>query len=71
MLDENEVLHWLKGFIDGSLAQAKKGIAVGPTKRGKGTKWKVVIDGQGGSLGSTLASASPSEFTLVEKNSKR
>ena len=45
----------------------KRGPAVGPTKRGKGTKWMVVVDGQGVPLGSTLASASPSEFKLAEE----
>jgi transposase len=39
---------------------------VGATKRGKGTKWMVVVDGQGLPLGSQLASASPAEVTLAE-----
>ena len=42
------------------------GEAVGATKRGKGTKWMVVVDGQGLPLGSQLASASPAEVTLAE-----
>jgi len=42
------------------------GEAVGATKRGKGTKWMVVVDGQGLPLGSHLASASPGEVTLAE-----
>ena len=38
-----------------------------PTKPGKGTKWMVVVDGQGIILGSTLASASPAEVKLAEQ----
>ena len=34
---------------------------------GKGTKWMVVVDGQGVPLGDYLHSASPAEVTLVEK----
>ena len=39
---------------------------MGATKRGKGTKWMVVVDGQGLPLGSQLTSASPGEVTLAE-----
>jgi transposase len=39
---------------------------VGKTKRGKGTKWMVVVDGEGLPLGSQLAAASPAEVTLAE-----
>lgn len=45
MLDENEVFEWLKVFIDGSFAPAKKRVAIEPTRQGKGTKCKVVVDG--------------------------
>ena len=44
----------------------KGGDAVGKTKRGKGMKWMVVVDGQGVPLGSQLASASPAEVKLAE-----
>jgi len=47
-------------------SRQKGGDAVGKTKRGKGTKWMVVVDGQGIPLGSTLHRASPAEVTLVE-----
>ena len=47
-------------------SRQKGGDAVGKTKRGKGTKWMVAIDGRGIALGSTLHSASPAEATLVE-----
>ena len=44
----------------------KGGACVGKTKKGKGTKWMVVVDGEGIPLGSTLTSASPAEVTLAE-----
>jgi transposase len=44
----------------------KGGAAVGKTKRGKGTKWMVLVDGQGVPLGALLASATPHEVTLAE-----
>ena len=44
----------------------KRGSGVGKTKRGKGTKWMVLVDGQGIPLGAFLASASPHEVTLAE-----
>ncbi|MGH9439963.1 MAG: IS5 family transposase, partial [Terriglobia bacterium] len=44
----------------------KGGFAVGKTKRGKGTKWMVLVDGQGLPLGVRLESASPGEATLAE-----
>ena len=40
---------------------------MGKTKRGKGTKWMVVADGQGIPLGSRLFSASPAEVILAEE----
>ncbi len=39
---------------------------MGKTKRGKGTKCLVVVDGQGVPLGIHLDSASPAEVTLLE-----
>jgi len=44
----------------------KGGSAVGKTKRGKGTKWMVLVDGEGVPLGVRLESASPNEVTLAE-----
>ncbi len=44
----------------------KGGCGVGKTKRGKGTKWLVVVDGRGLPLGNYLHSASPAEVTLAE-----
>jgi transposase len=48
-------------------SRQKGGEKVGKTKRGKGTKWMVVVDGQGIPLGNYLDSASPAEVTLLEK----
>jgi transposase len=44
----------------------KRGGGVGKTKRGKGTKWMVVVDGAGVPLGDHLHSASPAEVRLAE-----
>jgi len=44
----------------------KGGCGVGKTKRGKGTKWMVVVDGRGLPLGNYLHSASPAEVRLAE-----
>ncbi len=44
----------------------KRGAEVGKTKRGKGTKWMVVVDGQGVPLGDHLHSASPAEVRLAK-----
>jgi hypothetical protein len=45
----------------------KRGSKVGKTKRGKGTKRMVVVDGQGVPLGKQLYSASPNEVRLAEE----
>ncbi len=45
----------------------KRGSKIGKTKRGKGTKWMVVVDGQGVPLGNQLYSASPNEVRLAEE----
>jgi len=47
-------------------AREKGGDAVGLTKRGKGSKCMVVVDGQGIPLGATIHSASPAESALIE-----
>ncbi len=48
------------------LSRKKGGAAVGKTKRGKGTKCVVLVDGQGIPLGSHTDSASPAEITLLD-----
>jgi hypothetical protein len=50
-------------------ASQKGGAAVGKTKRGKGTKWMVLVDGQGLPLGVRLESVSPGEATLADATS--
>jgi transposase len=44
----------------------KRGLCVGKTKRGKGSKIMVLVDGRGLPLGAEIASASPHEVTLIE-----
>jgi transposase len=48
-------------------AGEKGGPKVGKTKRGKGTKWMVLVDGAGTPLGAYLEAASPAEVTLLER----
>jgi len=45
----------------------KRGPAVGKTTRGKGTKWRVLVDGAGTPRGAALDAASPAEVRLLEK----
>jgi hypothetical protein len=40
---------------------------VGTTKCGKGTKWNVVVNGEGVALGGGAASAVAAEVTLLEE----
>jgi hypothetical protein len=47
-------------------SREKRGWGVGKTKRGKGAKWVVVVDGRGVPLGEYLHSASPAEVRLAE-----
>jgi transposase len=67
-LDQQRKLDWSMAFLDGSFAPAKKGGAkVGITKKGKGTKWVVVIDGRGLPLGFHLESATTAAVKLAEQ----
>ncbi len=57
---------WTMAVRDGSFAPAKNGgDKVGLTKKGKGTKWMLVVDGDGLPLGFHLASASTAEVRLA------
>jgi transposase len=47
-------------------AGKKRGKCVGKTKRGKGTKLVVVVDGEGTPMALTVHSASPSETKMIE-----
>lgn len=44
----------------------KRGAEVGKTKKGKGTKIMVLIDGEGTPLGADIATASAAEVNLIE-----
>jgi transposase len=67
-LDHCGQLDWTMAFLDGSFAPARKGgDKVGLTKKGKGTKWMLVVDGYGLPLGYHLDSASCAEITLAEQ----
>ncbi len=66
-LDQQGKLDWTMAFLDGSFAPAKKGgDKVGLTKKGKGTKWMLVVDGTGLPLGFYLESANTAEVRLAE-----
>jgi transposase len=65
-LDWHKQLDWTVAFLDDSFAPAKKGgDGVGLTRKGKGTKWMLVADGNGLPLGVHLASASCAEVRLA------
>jgi transposase len=67
-LDVQGQLDWMIGFIDGSFAPAKRGgDKVGLTRKGKGTKWMLVVDGNGVPLGFHLDSAACAEVRLAER----
>src|SRR5260221_2847390 len=66
-LDQQGKRDWSMAFLDGSFAPAKKGgEKVGLTKKGKGTKWMLVIDGNGLPFGFHLDSANTAEVRLAE-----
>jgi transposase len=67
-LDQRGQLDWSMSFLDGSFAPAKNGgEQVGVTKKGKGTKWMLVVDGNGLPLGFHLDSANVAEVKLAEQ----
>ncbi len=67
-LDQQGKLDWSMAFLDGSFAPAKRGgEKIGLTKKGKGTKWKVVVDGNGLPLGFHLDGAHFAEVRLAEQ----
>ena len=67
-LDRHGQLDWTMAFLDGSFAPAKNGgEKVGLTRKGKGTKWMLVIDGNGLPLGFPLDNAQVAEVRLAER----
>ena len=59
-LDMQGKLDWSMAFLDGSFVPAKKGgEKVGLTRKGKGTKWMLVVDGNGLPLGFHLRRRQP------------
>jgi len=55
-------------FIDATFAPAKSGgAAVGLTRKGKGTKLQILVDGQGLPLGVSVASADKGEPQMVQQ----
>ena len=67
-LDQQGQLDWSMALLDGSFAPAKKGgEKVGTTKKGKGTTWLLVVDGNGLPLGFHLDSAKVAEVRLAEQ----
>src|SRR6516225_5792212 len=68
VLDVQGKLDWSMAFLDGSFVPAKNGGAhVGLTKKGKGTKWMLVVDGNGLPLGFHLDSANRAEVRLAQQ----
>jgi transposase len=66
-LDQQGKLDWSMAFLDGSFAPAKKGgEKVGLTKKGKGTKWMLVVEGNGLPLGFHLDRATTAEVWLAD-----
>ena len=67
-LDQQGQLDGTMAFLDGSFAPAKKGgDKVGLTRKGRGTKWMLVVDGHGLPLGFHLDSAQVAEVRLAER----
>lgn len=67
-LDRQGQLDWSMAFLDGSFVPAKRGgEKVGLTKKGKGTKWMLVVEGNGLPLGFHLDSASRAEVRLAQQ----
>lgn len=67
-LDRQGQLDWTMAFLDGAFVPAKRGgEKVGLTRKGKGTKWMLVVDGNGLPLGFHLDSASRAEVRLAQQ----
>jgi hypothetical protein len=65
-LAESGKIDITEAFIDGTFVPAKRGLAVGKTKRGKGNKIMAIADAAGFPVAAHVESASPHEVKLVE-----
>ena len=66
-LDGLRGINWEQAIGDGTFSPAKKGgAAVGKTKKGKGTKVMLLVDGDGLPLGVHIAGANEAEVDLIE-----
>ena len=69
-LDEKGLINWEQIFVDASFSPAKKrGDDVGPTKRGKGTKWLGAEDRKGVPLACRTASGRTAEVKVARQSS--
>jgi transposase len=59
LLNDQQKRRWDECFADSSFIPANKGGKVGPTKRAKGTKWMVLIDGTGTPTENVLGCGDP------------
>lgn len=67
-LDADGERDWSMAFLDGSFAPAKNGgDAVGLTRKGTGTKWTLVVDGNGVPLGFHPDGADAADVRLAEQ----
>lgn len=67
-LDQHGQLDWTIAFLDGSFVPTKRGSEKeGLTKKGKGTQWMLVVDGNGLPLGFHLDSAGRAEVRLAQQ----
>lgn len=67
-IDEQSKLDWSMAFLEGSFVPAKRGGEhVGLTRKGKGTKWMLVVDGNGLPLGFHLDNANRAEARLAQQ----
>ncbi len=68
VLDVQGKLDWSMGFLDGSFVPAKKGgECIGLTRKGTGTKWMLVVDGNDLPLGFHLDSANRAGVRLAQQ----
>ena len=66
-LDSLQGVDWEQAMADATFSPEKKGgDGVGPTKKGKGTKLMVLVDGDGVPLAVDVANGSTAEVKLIE-----